>query len=416
MDTSTPTHVDGYRSMQLIPDVESPIDRGVNQESTTEDTTGGEVDPKSPTHLSGHMDQNKLTPVKLLSESAEERRLAGGASDLSKGFRRSNSLPNLSWENINNSLFNPYPTRNKLYIVGNRRHSMSDVEIDYSRWSNRDFTDSVVGTDQSELVQLGGTESNELMQPGDTESNKSMQAEQITEMRDTDDKLEASESNKLMQVEQITEMRTTDDKLEASVVEINDVNGSPILRNVKRGLNISPSTPLGLPRKQLFQGGKQETKSITFGEDVEMLELGENQTGNGTTECSQEQGTPVNRRISKGLRRKHLDLDLGSGIFSRMPTRDHDVTRDKIDVNGGNNHQKGISVKSLKLKHKKKQTSKELMNHKATRKKQNNINKANVLERKQRTIYNYFEVKPKSNNLIVGMNEDGTDRADDMRN
>ena len=56
------------------------------------------------------------------------------------------------------------------------------------------------------------------------------------------------------------------------------------------------------------------------------------------------------------------------------------------------------------------------MNHKATRKKQNNMNKANVLERKQRTIYNYFEVKPKSNNLIVGMNDDGTDGADDMRN
>ena len=58
------------------------------------------------------MDKNRITPVKILSESVEEKNLAGGASDLSRAAKRSNSMPNLSWDNVDNCLFKKYPTRN----------------------------------------------------------------------------------------------------------------------------------------------------------------------------------------------------------------------------------------------------------------------------------------------------------------
>ena len=51
---------------------------------------------------------------------------------------------------------------------------------------------------------------------------------------------------------------------------------SPITKaskSVKRNLNISPSTPVGLPRKLLFRELNQEISQVSFGEDIEMLSV-----------------------------------------------------------------------------------------------------------------------------------------------
>ena len=72
--------------------------------------------------------------------------------DLSNAAKKSTSMPNLSWDNIENSMFKPYQTRNRLHV--NRARSVS---IDYTEWSNDDFPA------ETELVQV------EIV---DTESDK----------------------------------------------------------------------------------------------------------------------------------------------------------------------------------------------------------------------------------------------------
>ena len=134
METSTPTTIRDYRDVKLIPDEDSPI-KSVGNE-TPNDLTGGTehksptdlIEHKSPTQISNNMDNTKLSPDKVLSESEIERKLVGGAGDLSGALRKSKSLPNLSWETVENSFFIHYPTRNKHHIV--RRHStMDEVDI-----------------------------------------------------------------------------------------------------------------------------------------------------------------------------------------------------------------------------------------------------------------------------------------------
>ena len=48
---------------------------------------------------------------------------------------------------------------------------------------------------------------------------------------------------------------------------------SCITGKFKRILSVSPSTPIGLPRKHLFQDCSPDLREITFGEDVEMVDL-----------------------------------------------------------------------------------------------------------------------------------------------
>ena len=93
MNTSTPKQAWTYRATEAIPDETSPI---VNDNKN---------DTRNRTDLSGGMASNKLTPIKPLSESSENRNLAGGAKDLSGANKKSMSLPNLSWDTIDNCLF-----------------------------------------------------------------------------------------------------------------------------------------------------------------------------------------------------------------------------------------------------------------------------------------------------------------------
>ena len=51
------------------------------------------------------------------------------------------------------------------------------------------------------------------------------------------------------------------------------LDGSPELRSVKRSLNISPSTPVGMARKYKIYGTNQNVQYIIFSEDVEMMDL-----------------------------------------------------------------------------------------------------------------------------------------------
>ena len=159
METSTPTNIGAYRNNQLIPDEDSPIYIGSpGLMSNTDDT----VDQKSPTRLSLEVDQSKLTPLKQLTSSEEDKKLAGGAFDLSGARRQSRSLPNLSWENIDNCIFKPYPTRDKQHIARNRRHSLVDMEgIDVDGWSSGEFPSgedncisSVAGTESDKREKL----------------------------------------------------------------------------------------------------------------------------------------------------------------------------------------------------------------------------------------------------------------------
>ena len=143
METSTTTHVGGYRMVELISGDDSTLDSlGTPGNSdissdTTNDMTGG-TKKKSPTQVSNNMDGTKINPDKVLSGSDIEQKLAGGAGESSGALRRSNSLPNLTWETIENSLFETYPSRDKQHIV--RKHcSMGDINI--SAWSNKDFSD-----------------------------------------------------------------------------------------------------------------------------------------------------------------------------------------------------------------------------------------------------------------------------------
>ena len=112
METSTPTLAGGYRSVQLIPEGDSTL--GSLGTPETSEVGGGATSDmscgtkqRSPTQVSNNMDGTKITPDKVLSESDMEQKLAGGAGELSGALRRSNSLPNLTWETIENSMFNP---------------------------------------------------------------------------------------------------------------------------------------------------------------------------------------------------------------------------------------------------------------------------------------------------------------------
>ena len=129
------------RNNEIIPDQTSPIGQELQTTSELEVDSTKDIASGNPTQLSDALDQNKLTPDKILSESQENKNLCGGAKDLSKAHKKSVSLPNLSWENIDNSLFISYPTRDKRYVASTRRMSVGMIDgVDCSKWSERDFS------------------------------------------------------------------------------------------------------------------------------------------------------------------------------------------------------------------------------------------------------------------------------------
>ena len=145
MQTSTPRSMSGYRDK--IPDEISPSSTSpISNKSEESDNNELVVSPTQVkcTNISDPLDLTKLTPDKPVSISTEEKRLAKGARDLGAGNRSAMSLPDLSWENIENSFFNKCPTRKRENIIRPepRVYSMSGLEdIDCSQWSNEDFNE-----------------------------------------------------------------------------------------------------------------------------------------------------------------------------------------------------------------------------------------------------------------------------------
>ena len=90
-----------------------------------------------------------------------------------------------------------------------------------------------------------------------------------------------------------------------------NADASPVMRSVKRVLNISPLTPVGLTRKQLFRENLHE---ITYNEDIEMtdLEFKESEKGmfgistDGKGDGNQSKGEVGDRRLAKGIRRTNI--------------------------------------------------------------------------------------------------------------
>ena len=105
-------------------------------------------------------------------------RLAKGARDLSAGYKKSNSVPNLSWDNIENTLFSKYPTRNKENILRQRpkSHSINGLgDVDCSQWTNDDFKTNSRQSNNTELSQaavLGTSDLSQAAVQGMSESNK----------------------------------------------------------------------------------------------------------------------------------------------------------------------------------------------------------------------------------------------------
>ena len=181
-----------------------------------------------------------------------------------------------------------------------------------------------------------------------------------------------------------------------------EASASPILKPTKRSLVISPSTPVGLVRKYTFDGGEKEMKVLTFGEDVDMVDL-EVKDPRPEPDIKRMSG----RKVTKGLRRKHLGLDLGVGLFSQSGGSVDNRGGVNAESDTGNNtsvqeqsHIKGTCGIRLKIKPKCRKLirSKPVKNYKSTKKKfHNSIDTGTT----QSSIHDYFNKIP-NNNVILG--------------
>ena len=350
----------------------------------------GETVPGTHTELSGNLDNNHLSPVKTLTESTEEKKLAGGAKDLSNAGKRSTSLPNLTWDNIENSLFHWYPTRNKSHVIRNRTMSEGDaMEVDYTKWSNKDFFDgselvleqelcvpmtesenlgSELATADKELVQFGGVDSGEVVgalvidrkavtTPTSTpavEQELCVPMSELEKLGSTPTSTSAVEQElcvPMTEPEKLGSERATADKdlvqfggansgkaVGAFVIDRKAVltptstpvlpmhDGSPTLKNAKRNLAVSPSTPIGLPRKHLFPEQRQELRQVTFGEDTEMTDLEAEDIRCNIqyrTKGDMSQKVSSSRRIIKGGRRDYNLIDARKNLSENKSPSDY---------------------------------------------------------------------------------------------
>ena len=407
MDTSTPKHFGDYRNNELIPDTispTSPITGNTTQgtENDHSDMADNNRNARNATNLSGNIDGTRLTPIKPISESAEDKKLAGGAQDLSNANKRSSSLPNLSWENIDNCMFNKYPTRNKEFIVRSRAHSVGSVDgVDYGAWRSSDFS---------------------------TESNK------VNEVLEPElDKVDAPTEHSLTESEKVKVHNSVVGDGNDSVVRIGISDGSPVLRRAKRILSTSPSTPIGLQRKFQTSEMQRELKVVTFGEDVEMLDL-QHEVGPSVIDNNPFKETPDmkidlrktdnNRKFIKGLRRRHGSLSSTmpptpgfTGLKApghNVKSPEQDETKQQLEskeqsTKDGNFQAKGkntnITIKGLSVKKLRHRNKKKTGDYKATRKKGRS-----QTEHDQRLILEYYTRTPKNtkNNIAVaGSSTDG---------
>ena len=468
VNTSTPTQWGSYRESQLIPDDTSPILLEQAVKDTSDDETGV-IESVNRTEVSGNLDKNKLTPDKLLSESKEDQNIAGGARDLSNAAKKSTSMPNLSWDNIENSMFKPYQTRNKLHV--NRARSVS---IDYTEWSNDDFPAEtelvqveIVDAESDKMADTNaqtGTESEKVIVDDfsikpelslavevDAESNKrlhknaliSSESEKVIKLEEEltigdtvrlpgnentenqcwklnkiDSNVE-TESDKVFGVDE--DLHCDDRRANGRKIitpnRSGSVCGSPKLRQNKRVLNVSPSTPIGLPRKHLFRETQDQLNSITFSEDVDMVDISVKET----ITCSKPDfisgicstpNTPDDRKIIKGFRRLNTDgtspaiLNGGgnrvlTGIVEQLVSQNENQGK----VTGGVNY-KGISVNQLR-RNVRSNSVKPSTNYKSTRKKRENKAKkfTETLDKNQRRIHDFYQTKP-NNKVILGPSDD----------
>lgn len=336
--------------------------------------------------MSDIMDDNRITPKKVLSDSAEEKQLAGGAKDLSGAVKKSNSLPNLTWERIENSMFKQYPTRAEQHVV-RRRYSMDGV--DCSSWSNKDFS-AGNGDERVPFVECSilnrdepGAERSVINGVGEG------RAEQVC-LSVCSAQLERSD-----RVGEVSD-RVGSEPMTPAAANDNRHNISPMIKSVKRKINLSPSTPIGLPRKLLFGPVENKIDVITHEEDVEMIDLEHVSVKESKGVHEVKDIITPNRRELKGLRRIKLpdqntvDVDenlkcsnarfLAAQPGEALGRADASSDGGKNTTTKGNtgaskmNGIKGISIKYLKENSSKMNSlssrKKPKINYKSTRKKE----------------------------------------------
>ena len=385
MNTSTPDLKSCYRSTKLIPEEASPIEELIEGDKDGSQSSSSQqvLTSNTRTNISGQLDITRLTPIKKLTTSVEDLKLVGGARDLSNAKKRSRSLPDLSWDNIENALFYPYETRRRENLEKKKSCSSGQIDnVNYLDWSNKDFTPELnkekgqVEQESEKNVDVGGV-------AGRDASSTHSHASPILEKN----------------------------------VSVTQSDASPMLRKAKRNLDISPSTPVGLHRKLKSRDSKEAMNIITFSEDVEMVDAQDAQV---ITERDQETST-INKMLERrpfmrGLRRSRLESLSSSvstdtsNVQTLMPT-----PKDKQPEGMSKITIKGMSIKNLKLRNKKQQA-----NYKTTRKK-GESNKGRTMGgqkhniKGQRLIHQYYTLTPKNNQDIVGLEGGVPGEADEAQ-
>ena len=246
------------------------------------------------------------------------------------------------------------------------------------------------------------------------------------------DKQQVTEFFKGMRAEQVMSNNETSSKLEKKTPPRSD--GSPVLKSVKRNLAISPSTPLGLPRKLVFRELNQEISQISFGEDIEMLDLekyntrdelgdetkksygGDNNNGVGLRRIVKpRRGEGVINRTPRpetnvvtGSEATGSFWDIGGQIDSlnKLAIQNQDSPKPSMKVATGNSNYKGISVMSFIRRNRKVSTS----SRSNRRRKKGNEDSDNDKERRSNTrnqclIYDYFNTIPEDKPKVIAGDE-----------
>ena len=397
METSTPKNMGQFRDNKIIPDESTPTSPITTSSSAlVEEGDSEEGCPQRiHTNLSDKLELNKLTPTKLVSESAEDRRLFGGARDLSRAKMKSTSLPNLSWDNVENCLFFQYPTRNKLHILRPRTTSLgSSGDVDITEWSNKDFSSNNNIEREQESEQTGQRVKHETM-PGNRAEQGLM-----------------TSGGRMNVIENTQASTHTPSRLQLR----NEIlDGSPILRSAKRPLRLSPSTPVGLARKHQLCRQGQNISTITMDEDIEMFDLeAQDLEKDETRELSDSMvynkaEIPRGRTLIKGLRRRNTSLvnesesavnKAGTSACAQGPEhnlKEANAQGIKSVIGSTQGKFKGKSIKQMKQL-----CRKSPRNYKSTRKKREKKNAP--VDKKQSLINQYFSTDP--NKIFVGLNSD----------
>ena len=405
METSTPNHFDSqaYRLETVDSDDNSPIMKAtdvVENQCECEEVELIDYSTKNcRTNLSDKLDKTKLTPVKPISNSAEERFFMGGTADLTNAavaaglIRRSSSLPDIC-QLEDNSFFIKLPARwqdNSMLVrwrsnsVG--RRSIPSADIDFSKWSTNDFEEVDSGEDTNNDPGCGEDTNNDPACGEDTNNVPVCDGKQLN-------------------------------------VEGGGNICAPLVGGFKRILNISPETPVGLPRKHSVTEASPALREINHREDGGSLQHLPTPSSNDST--------VVDRIFKRGLRRAIFGRTDDRGKTQRAvgnvdglikQTPDVDCVPSfkpnlQKDLNGDgeivgkikqtpdtetmnmNSTSKGIAVKKL-------------LNFK-TRKRRVKV-KERALDPSQKRINEIFprkEAEDKSNNIVTGP-DNGVDVTED---